>query len=152
MAGLLAVRIFVFAMYFMVAILDGTLFWSIAKPFATGLEGYIGFLVFVCFAIWVEMISEATLLQKLAHEVLLDIALISLAFRSISGLVLVVATGTGAQGYCEISRFIHFLRAGSVEMWAQFLIVFGISRMLIWASSTMVHDASHPKKLRRGRQ
>jgi hypothetical protein len=151
MSGLLAVRIFVFAMYIMVAILDGTLFWSISKPFATGLEGYIGFLVFVCFAIWVTMRNGATLLQKLAHEVLLDIALVSLAFRSISGLVLVATEGAGAHGTCEISRFVLFLRVGTIEMWIQFLIVFGIARMLIWASSTMVHDATHPKKLRRGR-
>jgi hypothetical protein len=150
MSGLLAVRIFVSAVFLMVVVLDGRLFWSIVEPFAKGLEGYVGFLVFVCFAIWVTIRNGATLIQKFAHELMLDVALTSLAFRSIAGAVRPVAQAAGASGRCEISQFLYFLRSGSSEMWIQFFIVLGVARMLIWASSTMVHDVNREKLPLRG--
>jgi hypothetical protein len=116
-----------------VVAVDGALFTCLAQLVVDRLEAYLAGVVFAALALWVTFNKAATLSQKLTHELLLNLVLIFIAFRVVAERTLQIAMDAGDKLCGQWATFFYFLSNRPDSEFYQFLTIWLVARLLIWA-------------------
>jgi hypothetical protein len=131
------IRIVLWLIYLAVVAVHGILLFALVRPVTQGLEAYLASFVFGSLALWVTFNKTATLAQKLAHEVLLNVVLVFVAFGAVSDGTVQIAQNAGVVLNCRWSTFLYFVGNRPTGLCCQFLTIWVVARLLIWSIEQM---------------
>ncbi len=131
------VRVLLAAVYLVLVTSHAILFSRLVRSISGPLEACAAGMVFASLALWITFNKTATLLQKVVHETVLNLILAVAAFSSISETIANLARTSGTPEHCRWSDFFYFVRNGSLDLWCQFLVIWIVGRLLVWAMEQM---------------
>lgn len=128
----LASRCVLNTLFVAVATIDGFVIKEMAEPCAGQVKSILAGLAFTALALFVKFTGQVTRAQRWAHEVLLNLALVWMAFNAI--------VPRHAESVLDRwSMFLTWTQIGSHESHAFFFIVWVVSRLVIWIVEEMAH-------------